>query len=124
MNNKPMGIILLTIYTGISGVLSVISGFLLSFGGRISGSYPIIGFLLILLSCFEFSAVYGLWRLVFWGYSLAFILYIIAIPLGAVVLVFDLTVGNAILQLIGIAVNVWILMYLRKPEVKALFLAS
>lgn len=84
----------------------------------------ILGFALLLVGVLEFAATYGLWVLISWGYSLARVIYIVSIPLGVVVLLSDRTAGNVILQLVGITLAVWILVYLSKPEIKGLFRAS
>ena len=126
---KPLGLILTAIYTGISAVLGVLMGAGIMFagaavGGAMSKWAPILGFAMLLLGILAFAAVYGLWALVSWGHSLARVIYIASIPLGLVALLADRTVGNVVVQLVGIALAIWILVYLAKPEIKGLFRAS
>ena len=126
---KPLGLILLAAYTGISAVLSALGGAGLMFAAaspEVTHQWwvPILGFALLLVGVLAFAATYGLWVLVSWGYSLARLIYIVSIPLGLVALLADRTAGNVILQLVGVALAVWILVYLAKPEIKGLFRAS
>lgn len=146
---KPLGIILVGIYTGISVLLSVLTGvgimavsiaakprvetapsFLTGFGimdvrGAASNEWaPILGFAMFLTGVVACAATYGLWALVSWGHSLGRVIYLVSIPLGLISLLADRTTGNVIVQVVSIALDVWILLYLAKPEVKGRFRAS
>lgn len=123
---KPLGIILVGIYTGINGLLSVLTGVGLMFAGAvISHAWaPIFGFAMLLFGVMAFAAVYGIWTLAPWGHSLGRIIYSVSIPLGLVALLMDRAMGNIVLQAVGIALAIWILIYLTKPEIKSLFRAS
>lgn len=123
---KPLGVILVGIYTGISALLSVLAGAGIMFAGAAAshGWAPILGFALLLFGVVAFAAAYGLWTLVSWGHSLGRVIYFVSIPLGLVALLADRTAGNVILQLVGVALAVWILVYLAKPEIKGLFRVS
>jgi len=126
---KPLGLILTSIYTAISAILSILTGAGLLFAGGAAGGLapqwlPIFAFAILLFGVVASAAAYGLWGLVPWGHSLARVIYIVSIPLGLLAMLPDRTMGNVILQLVGIALAVWILMYLAKPEIKNLFPAS
>ena len=126
---KPLGLILVAVYTGISAVINALGGAGLMFAAaspEVTHQWwaPILGFALLLVGVLAFAATYGLWVLVSWGYSLSRLIYIVSIPLGLVALLADRTAGNVILQLVGVALAVWILVYLAKPEIKGLFRAS
>jgi uncharacterized membrane protein (DUF2068 family) len=76
--------------------------------------------LLLLISC------YGLWTLRSWGRKFSWWLYFLAIPLGATFLfpilpgqVVD--AGNTVANLVTMAIDVVILLYLRKTAVASLF---
>ena len=126
---KPLGLTLVAVYTGISAVLSALGGAGLLFAATSPGVThqwwaPILGFALLLVGVLAFAVTYGLWVLVSWGHSLARLIYIVSVPLGLFALLADRTAGNVILQLVGVALAIWILVYLAKPEIKGLFRAS
>lgn len=127
---KPLGLILVAVYTGIWASLYALMGVVLMVAIAIATAAPkvtpqwwapIFGFALLLAGVLAFAAAYGLWERVSWGYSLARLIYIVFIPLDLVALLADRTAGNVILQLASIALAVWILVYLAKPEIKGLF---
>jgi uncharacterized membrane protein (DUF2068 family) len=121
---KPLGIVLIAIYTGLSALLALAGGVPAMF---LAQAVPQAAFLSILLIAFGVlggATTYGLWTMEKWGYKLTKILYVISIPLGVVMLFYDRSAGNVIMQLVGITIAVWILVYLFKPETKALFRQS
>ena len=120
---------MVAVYTGISAIISALGGAGLMFVAVSPQVTPqsaasILGFALLLVGVLAFAATYGLWVLVSWGYTLARLIYIVSIPLGLFAVLADRTTENIILQLVGVALAVWILVYLAKPEIKGLFRAS
>ena len=122
---KPLGLVLVAIYTAISAVLMTLGGVVGMFASAVAGeagaALAVFGLVSLLAGVLAFAATYGLWFLVSWGHSSARILYIAYIPLGLLSILPDRTAGNVILQLVGVALSVWILTYLAKSEVKSLF---
>lgn len=92
----------------------------------VGGSGVLIGYVSTLLGLLSCAIVYGLWTLQAWGRSFASWLYLASIPLG-VVFIFPplagprMTAGNTIFQMVSIAVDLFIVAYLSRPDVKALF---
>ena len=114
-NKKPIGIVMIAIYTGFGAVLSLGMGIPAMFIGQFAAKAAIVSIFLVAYGVLALAAAYGLWTLQDWGYKLAKIVYIVSIPLGLVALVSDTSAGNVVMQIIGIAVAVWILVYLFKP---------
>lgn len=128
-NRKPIGIVLIAIYNAIGGLLLAFVGAIYAFASGlpdIPAWIPLLGFILLLLGCLYLAATYGLWSLQAWGLNLTFWLYVIAIPLG-IIFMFpmfpgqEMTVGNTILQLVGIGLSILVIYYLSHPNVKGLF---
>ena len=127
-NKKPIGIVMIAIYTGFGGVLSFGVGVWAMFLGEFAAVAGIRGvvvagmsILMMAYGVLALAAIYGLWTLQNWGHKLVKILYIVSIPIGLAVLVSDTSPRNVIMQIFGIAIAVWILVYLYKPETKSLF---
>lgn len=118
---KPLGIVLITIYTGFGALLALCMGVPAMFLGQAVTQAAFLSIVLIAFGVLAGATTYGLWTLEEWGYKLAKILYVISIPLGVVALLSDRSTGNVVMQVVGIAIAVWILVYLFKPETKALF---
>jgi uncharacterized membrane protein (DUF2068 family) len=119
--NKPVGIVLIAIYTGFNSLLALAAGVPAMFLGQVVTQAAFLAILLVAVGVLGGATTYGLWTLEEWGYKLARLLYAVSIPLGVVLLFYDRSAGNVLMQLAGIAINVWILVYLSKPETKALF---
>lgn len=123
-NKKPIGIVLIAIYTGFSALLSLGMGIPAMFLGQFAAEAALISIFLITFGVLALATTYGLWTLEDWGYKLAKIVYMISIPLGVVALASDTSTGNIVMQIIGIAVAAWILFYLFKPEIKSLYVSA
>jgi hypothetical protein len=85
-----------------------------------------LGVVLLVLSVISLFIGYGLWTLKKWAWNAARILSIIQIVFGVLTMVGSIAAGqdpgSAILgNIIGIAINAFIVYYLNKPEVKAAF---
>lgn len=125
---RPLGLVLVVIFTAFSGVLEL----LLGTGGLLASGLPVpvwisfLAILFILLGVLDLAACYGLWSFQKWGLTLAIVLYIASIPLSILLMItpipgVEVTGWDVLLQVVGIAVAIGILIYLFKPEVRALF---
>ncbi len=127
--SKPLGIVLIALYSGIAGLLAVPAGCTSMVASGLPGigaTYSILSFLFMGYGVALLAATYGLWTIQPWGRDFAWWLYVAAIPLGVLFIfpVFPgqmMSLGNTILQLIGIALDVWIISYLGQPGVESLF---
>lgn len=95
----------------------------------VGGFISILGYLFSLLGLLSCAVVYGLWTLQDWGRSLAYWLYLVSVPLGVIAIFPPLagqtaTAGNTVFQLVGVAIDLFIIVYLTKPQVKELFAGS
>ncbi|MGF1689181.1 hypothetical protein L4C36_21345 [Photobacterium japonica] len=127
---KPTGITVIAVYSGFGGILSTMGG-----GGLLVLSSSMHGFppwilamavVSVILGIGLLASVFGFLTLKRWGWSLTNGLYGLSIPMGAASIfpIFpgsEMTVGNTIMQCISIALAVFILVYIRKPHVKPLF---
>lgn len=127
--SKPLGIVLIAIYSALSGAYSFFGSFFtLFFVGFPSFSFFAYLFFTIFVAhaVFSFAAAYGLWTLQRWGLKLAFWLYVISIPLGIVAIfpIFpgtDFTIPNTVFQFIFIAIDVSVILYLSRLEITILY---
>jgi len=128
-NSKPLGIVLIAIFSALSGLMSLFGSFLSLFLLGIPG-VSVFGYLFGMLftvhAVFSFAAVYGLWALERWGLRLAFWLYVFAIPLGiaAIFPIFpgdQFTTANTVFQLVLIAIDAGIIWYLGRVEIAVLY---
>lgn len=127
-NLKPLGLILIIIYSAMAALMSFFGGGLVLIASAIPGIplwVPAFGLISILVAVFLMAAVYGLWTLQEWGFRFALIIYCISIPLG-VVAIFPLlpgaqfSIGNTLFQLLGVGIDVFVLWYLTGPNVALL----
>lgn len=127
--NKPAGIVLIAIYSALSGLLTFSIGSVLLLASAVP-EMPIwivlMGIICIVLGVFLLAAVYGLWSIQTWGLKITKWLYVISIPLS-VVSIFpvypdsEMTTGNTVLQIVGIGLAMIIIYYLSKPRVVTLY---
>lgn len=124
-NFKPLGLILIIIYSAMSALLLFFSGGLALIASALPGItfwVPILGITSVVTAVFLLATVYGLWTLQDWGFKLALIIYIISIPLG-VVAIFPIlpdsqfSMFNALFQILGIGIDVLVLWYLTGPVI-------
>ena len=126
---KPFGVTATAIYSAFGGIISLPVSLLLVFSGSLpkgQGFLMGIGGLLMALGVLLLASVYGLWSLQEWGRKLTIWLYIISAVLGIIVIFpilpkHEFTIGNTILQLVGIGVDILIVSYLSKSHIKTLF---
>lgn len=129
MNKKPIGITLIAVYSVLGGILSFLAGSLLLLASSIPDIplwITLLGIIIVIYSVLLLTAMYGLWSLQTWGINFSRWLYIAAIPLG-IISIFpiypdsEFTVGNLILQLVGIVLAAIIIKYLYSPKIQNLY---
>ncbi len=127
--SKPIGLVLISIYGAFSGVLTLFLGAVILLFSSIPDMpawLTVVSLISTLLGITLLASIYGLWTLQSWGGSLTYWIYMLSIPL-AIISIFpiypdsEFTIGNTILQLCGIAVAIFVLIYIKKPEIQALF---
>ena len=110
---RPFGVIIIAILAILGGIGSILLGFIVLI-------IPILGIILggilIIIGLAYFAVAYGLWN----GRSWAWILTILISALGIVVGLVSIMIGTGG-SLLFIIVNVIIIYYLFKPDVKAYF---
>jgi hypothetical protein len=128
-SKKPVGIVLIALYSGFCGLAFVPIGCTSMLVGQTpsGGTMAVmVGIVFVVLGFLLLASVYGLWTIQPWGRNLTSWIYVASIPLGVISIfpVFTgqkMTVGNVLLQLLGIAVDLIVLGYLAKPEIKQMF---
>lgn len=86
----------------------------------------LFGLLLMVLGFLFVASAYGLWTVQDWGRAFASWIYAASIPLG-ILAMFPIfpsqrpSLGNALLQLAGIAIDVIIIAYLALPATRQFF---
>lgn len=124
---KPLGIVLVAIYFAIvTGLLSLFLSIPLLFmsGLSVPGWITLLGVVSLAIGVLSFAASYGLWVLVDWGRTLAVAICAIDIPLSLISLKMPgtgTTSGTLLLVVVGIALDIVIIWYLSKSDVKSLF---
>ena len=110
---RPFGVTIIAILAILGGIGSILLGFIVLI-------IPILGIILggilIIIGLAYFAVAYGLWN----GGSWAWILTILISALGIVVGLVSIMIGTGG-SLLFIIVNVIIIYYLFKPDVKAYF---
>ena len=128
-SKKPLGVTLVALCSGFFGLMAVATGCVATFASQVPGAslyFTIAGLIAITAGVLLLAASYGIWTLQEWGRTVMRWLCVASIPLGIISSLpiwpgQRMTIGNAILQIVGVAVNVLIILYLMKPEVKTLF---
>jgi hypothetical protein len=127
--SKPLGVILIALYSGLFGLVSFPIGCTTVLVSGVPGTGPlvsIIGFMITAVGILLLASAYGLWTIQSWGRKFSWWLYAVSIPLGAI-LIFPIlpgehmSSGNTVFQLLCIALDVAIILYLDKREVVGLF---
>lgn len=127
--NKTVGIVLSAAYFAIAnGLLSLISSIPLLFisGLEVPAWVTLIGVVLLGRSILSFVTCYGLWMLIDWGRKLGIAISAISIPLELVTLKIprpqmQTPSSTIMLVIVDIAIDVLIIWYLSKGNVKSLF---
>jgi hypothetical protein len=112
--SRPLGVTIIAILAVIGGIGSVLSGF------AIMAIIPLLGIifggLLIIIGLAYFVVAYGLWKGLNWAWNITLIVSVIGIIVG----LGSIVVGN-IGALFHLIVNVIVIYYLYRPNVKAYF---
>ena len=121
---RPVGLVVVVFVTAFFAALGLIlSGFVLILApaAKMSGGEILLIALYFGLSTMEAAAAYGLWSFQDWGLGLAKLVFVLDILVSAAAMFFDASSGNVIVSLIFIGVTVWMLSYISKEDVAALF---
>lgn len=84
---KPVGIVLIAIYSAFSGLISFLGGLVFMLASAIPNIpawFYILSMVFILFGVLLFASVYGLWSFQSWGWIFTFWLYVVSIPLGII----------------------------------------
>ena len=112
--SRPLGVTIIAILAVIGGIGSVLSGL------AIIAIIPLLGIifggLLIIIGLAYFVVAYGLWKGLNWAWNITLIVSVIGIIVG----LGSIVVGN-IGALFHLIVNVIVIYYLYRPNVKAYF---
>jgi hypothetical protein len=129
MPSRPLGIVLVALYSALGALLAVLVA-LLAFGGAAivqraaAGWMGLLGMALFAWAIVAAAVAYGLWTRQPWAPQLTIVTYWISVGLGVVAMLMDTSAGNIVLQLVGIAIALVIIRYIRKPDVTSLFAAQ
>lgn len=128
----PLGIVLCALMNGVNGVLSILVAVPL-FGAYYYPQLQVLALATFIWGILSLAAAYGLFRLVPWGWALTVVLNVLSIVfLASVPLLWELwqqfmpsifeKPGAGIIIIIAIftAISVVIILYLLKPNVRAL----
>ncbi len=112
--SRPLGVTIIAILAVIGGIGSILSGF------AIMAIIPLLGIifggLLIIIGLAYFVVAYGLWKGLNWAWNITLIVSVIGIIVG----LGSIVVGN-VGALFHLIVNVIVIYYLYRPNVKAYF---
>ena len=122
---KPLGITLMAVCAALFGIGIMplgCTGLMLSQAPGAGAYLTILSLIVFATSALLISASYGLWTFQEWGRNLFRWMCIASIPLG-LISIFPvwpgqrMSLGNAILQIAGIVLNVVMIQYLTRPDV-------
>jgi hypothetical protein len=127
---KPLGIIAIIVYSILSGLLLLPLGLLLLIVGQKGGAsgvlLTLLGIVFFTLGVFLLAAVYGLITLQSWGRKTMIWCALTSSVLGFISIFPILpnqvfSIGNLVLQIVGIAISGIIIYYLTRERVCLLF---
>jgi len=123
---KPFAIVLIALYFAIiNGLMgAAVSIFALFYSGTLPDWVAILFVVSLALCIVSFAVCYGLWMLADWGRKLAIAICSISIPLNIVAMKIpgqEITGNYAILVAISIALDLAIIWYLLRDDIKQLF---
>ena len=126
IKNKPLGIILIVLYFAIiNGLMgSAVSVYALFLSGELSTWVTILFLISLLLCLLSFCVCYGLWLMADWGRKLAIAICATSIPLNLIAMKIpgqEITSSYAILVILSIALDLLIIWYLLRNDIKVLF---
>jgi uncharacterized membrane protein (DUF2068 family) len=125
--NKPFGIVLIALYFAIiNGLMGAAATVFALFNSGVLPNWVAILFVVSLALCIvSFAVCYGLWMLAEWGRKLAIAICAISIPLNIVAMKIpgqEITLGYAVLIALSIAIDLLIIWYLIRDDIKQFFL--
>ena len=123
---KPFAIVLIALYFAIiNGLMGAAASiFALFYSGALSDWVAILFVVSLALCIVSFAVCYGLWMLADWGRKLAIAICAISIPLNLVAMKIpgqEITSSYAVLVAISIAIDLAIIWYLIRDDIKQLF---
>lgn len=127
---KPLGVVLVALYSGFFGMVSLpLGGCALVLIGQIPGAAAMVfvyAFGLMVLGFSLLAIAYGLWTTQSWARTFTAGVYAVSMPLGllAIFPVFpgtQMSLGNTLLQIVGIVIDAVIIGYMARPEMKLRF---
>lgn len=129
MPSRPLGIVLVALYSAFGALLSLLVGILAMGGAAVvsrvaAGWMGLLGVALMALAVLYAAVAYGLWARQSWAPQLTLGAYWLTAGLGVIALFIDGTLGNIVLQIVGIVISLAVIRYIRKPEIAALFAPS
>ena len=117
---RPTGITILAVLAAISGIVGLLGGFVVTFGGTVlfGQAGTILGIALLALSALTLAFAWGAWTMQPWAWPLG-----VVIAAGQIVFAILWIIGgaSALSQIVNIVVNGAILYYLNQPGIKSLF---
>ena len=117
----PLGVRLVAVYAGLGVLGTFPAGFALLAGEPTTVSIVMSSFIMLFGTLF-LAIVYGLLKLKLWAYKLAKVVYSIVIVFGFIAIATNLAIQNIVQQGIAIAISSWIVIYLRKENIKSWFM--
>lgn len=123
VSTKPVGVLVISIMNGLGGAILAIMG-MISFMAGVGVNDMALLFVGLFTSIFGtlfLALTYGLWMLTDWGYRYTKMAYIISIPFTLIGLITDFSATSLVSSIISIAICVWVIFYLAKPNIRRLF---
>lgn len=125
---RPIGIVAIVIITAISAAIGIIVFVpILLLVQTVPLWLLLVALVAVAISIIEVVVCYGLWTYQNWGIKIAVPVYVISIVLEVLGIFLEkpltgkTTTGNVILELVFVAVYIWMLSYLSRGEVKRLY---
>lgn len=123
VSTKPLGVLVISILNGLGGaILAIVGmiGFLAGVGVNDMGVL-FIGLITSIFGTLFLALTYGLWMLTDWGHRYTKMAYIVSIPITLISLITDFSATSLVSSIISIAICVWVIIYLAKPNIRQLF---
>ena len=116
---RPVPLVFIMIFTVMISLTHLLGGYGPVFKGAANSLILGLGLLYFFMGLAGIVAVAGLWLLLSWANLLTRVIYMISIPIGIAAMLFDPKGGNVIIQLFNIGLNVWIIWYLMRADIRA-----
>lgn len=127
---KPIALMLISILYALGALLLIPLALgnmlVLSEVSNVGADLVLLAIIFLIMGIVSATVSYGVWTLRGWGHPMAYWLTVITIPLSIIGLLGwfpnnQQSIGNIIASLVNIGLDLWIVMYLAKPKIKALF---